>query len=511
MRYAYAITAALLAGGATATMVLQQPVGAQVAQNAPGTIRANPQAGAPMSFADLAARLQPAVVNISTKQRIQVQQGSNPFAGTPFGDLFGQFGGGNGQPVTREATSLGSGFIISPDGYIVTNNHVISGGPQAGRNAAVVSEITVTLPDRKEYKASVVGRDPASDLALLKIEARNLPFVEFGDSTRTRVGDWVIAIGNPFGLGGTVTSGIVSALHRNIGMGGAYDRYIQTDASINQGNSGGPMFDLDGNVIGINTAIFSPTGGNIGIGFAIPAEEAKPVIAALKKGGAVKRGYLGVGIQPMTEEIAGALGLPKNVGEIVARIEPGQAAARAGIRQGDVIVKVNGRDVTPDNTLSYIIANTPVGASIPIELYRDGRRLTVTATVAQRPPEEQLAQGEDFSDEGGEGKSADGKPAVAQLGLSLTALTPQIAGQLGLRSDVRAVVITAVDPSSDAGAKGLRRGDLILSVNQRATPSPAEANAMIAAARKAGRSSVLLLVQRGNSQPRYLGVEFKAD
>ena len=508
VRYAYAITAALLAGGATATMVMQQPLGAQVAQNAPHEIaQAAPRPGAPLSFADLAAKLQPAVVNISTKQKVQVQS-SNPFAGTPFGDLFG---GGSDQPVTREATSLGSGFIISPDGYVVTNNHVISGG----QARAVVGEITVTLPDRKEYKARIVGRDVASDLALLKIEARNLPFVEFGDSTRTRVGDWVIAIGNPFGLGGTVTAGIVSALHRNIGLGGAYDRYIQTDASINQGNSGGPMFDLNGNVIGINTAIFSPTGGNVGIGFAIPAEEAKPVIQALMGGGKVKRGYLGVGIQPMTEEIAGALGLPKDRGEIVARVEPGEAAARAGIRQGDVIVRVNEREVTPDETLSYIIANTAVGSRVPIELIRDGKRLTVTAVVGERPPEEKLAQSDDFGDEsadqGPDGSAGQQQATARALGIGLTALTPEIAGQLGLRNDVRGVVVTGVDPSSDAGNKGLRRGDLILSINQRPTATPQEAGAIVAAARKAGRTSVLLLIQSGNSAPRYVGVELKGN
>ena len=516
MRYAYAITAALLAGGTTTALVLQQPLSAQVAQNAPGTVpSAAPRPGAPMSFADLAAKLQPAVVNISTTQRVQVSQG-NPFAGTPFGDFFGQFGGGgandSGKPVTREATSLGSGFIISPDGYVVTNNHVISGGPE-GATKPVVGAITVTLPDRKEYKATIVGRDIASDLALLKIDARNLPFVEFGDSTRTRVGDWVVAIGNPFGLGGTVTAGIVSALHRNIGLGGAYDRYIQTDASINQGNSGGPMFDLNGNVIGINTAIFSPTGGNVGIGFAIPAEEAKPVIEALKKGGRVQRGYLGVGIQPMTDEIATALGLPKNRGEIVARVEPGQAAARAGIQQGDVIVRVNNQEVTPDNTLSYVVANLPIGSRVPIELIRNGKRLTVTAIVGQRPPEEQLAASNDFSQDGDDNGAGGGAaPASsAALGLGLTTLTSEIAGQLGIRGDVRAVVITSVDQSSDAAAKGLRRGDLILSINQMPVTTPQAAAAVVAQARKANRPTVLLLVQRGNTPPRYIGIDLKAD
>ena len=514
MRYAYAITAALLAGGTTTALVLQQPLSAQVAQNAPGTISAaTPRPGAPLSFADLAAKLQPAVVNISTTQRVQVSQG-NPFAGTPFGDFFGQFGGGgvgnDGKPITREATSLGSGFIISPDGYVVTNNHVISGGPGEGTKP-VVSSITVTLPDRKEYKATVIGRDIASDLALLKIDAKNLPFVEFGDSTRTRVGDWVVAIGNPFGLGGTVTAGIISALHRNIGLGGAYDRYLQTDASINQGNSGGPMFDLNGNVIGINTAIFSPTGGNVGIGFAIPAEEAKPVIDALRKGGRVQRGYLGVGIQPITEEIASALGLPKNRGEIVARVEPGQAAARAGIKQGDVIVKVNNQDVTPDNTLSYIVANLPIGSRVPIELIRDGKRSTVTAVVGQRPPEEQLAAADNFGEDGQGTPGQNAQSSSAALGLSLQALTPQIASQLGVPGTTQAVVIGAVDQSSDAAAKGLRRGDLILSINQTPVTSPQAAASIVAAARKANRDSVVLLVQRGNSPPRYLGVSLSKD
>lgn len=513
MRYAYAITAALLAGGTTATLLMQQPLSAQVAQNAPGTIAAaTPRPGAPLSFADLAAKLQPAVVNISTTQKVQVQN-NNPFAGTPFGDLFGQFGGSDnsGRPITREATSLGSGFIISPDGYVVTNNHVISGAPDGAAAKPVIGAITITLPDRKEYKATVVGRDIASDLALLKIDAKNLPFVEFGDSTRTRVGDWVVAIGNPFGLGGTVTAGIVSALHRNIGLGGAYDRYIQTDASINQGNSGGPMFDLNGNVIGINTAIFSPTGGNVGIGFAIPAEEAKPVIDALRKGGRVQRGYLGVGIQPITDEIAGALGLPKNRGEIVARVEPGQAAARAGIQQGDVIVRVNNQEVTPDNTLSYIVANLPIGSRVPIELIRNGKRMTLTAVVGQRPPEEQLAAADDFSDQSGQDDSATAQSSSTALGLGLTTLTPQIASQIGVGSTARGVVITGVDPSSDAAAKGLRRGDLVVSINQTPVTTPQAAAAVVTQARKANRDSVLLLVQRGNGPPRYIGIDLKTD
>ncbi len=509
MRYAYGITAALLLGGTAATLALQSPGIAQTAQNEPGTLSAAtaPRPGAPLSFADLAAKLQPAVVNISTTQKIQVSQ-NNPFEGTPFADFFGNRGGGGG-PITREAQSLGSGFIISPDGYIVTNNHVIAGG-QGPRNNSVVSSIKVTLPDRTEYAARVVGRDPASDLAVLKIDGTNLPFVKFGDSERTRVGDWVIAIGNPFGLGGTLTAGVVSALHRVTGQGGAYDRYIQTDASINQGNSGGPMFDLNGNVIGINTMIFSPTGGNVGIGFAIPAEQAWPIVQTLRGGATVKRGYLGVGIQPLDEGTADALGLPKNRGELISRVEPGEAADRAGIRQGDVVVRVAGREVTPDETLSYLVANQKVGARVPIEVIRDGRRQTVTAVIGERPSEERLAAlGTDEQGLDPEGETESAQAAKASLGLAVMPLTPEIQRQLGLRTAVRGVVIGSVDPSSDAAARGLQRGDVILSVNNRPALTPSDISAAATSAKAAGRQTVLLYVQRGNNPARYLPVKIK--
>ncbi|HVH49771.1 MAG TPA: trypsin-like peptidase domain-containing protein, partial [Sphingomicrobium sp.] len=278
MRYAYGVATALLLGG-SAFSIASGPVGAQVAQNAP---QAMAPRGAPQSFADLAAKLQPAVVNISTKQRVAVRRQADPFE-----EFFRRFGAPAPQnpqgpqqqgPQTRETGSLGSGFIISPDGYIVTNNHLIQGADGTG----TVDSVTVTLTNRREYPARIIGRDSTSDLALLKIEGQNLPFVNWGDSTRSRVGDWVLAIGNPYGLGGSVTAGIISALHRGITGAGAYDRYIQTDASINMGNSGGPMFDLNGNVIGINSALISPTGASVGIGLAIPAELAKPVIDSLR-------------------------------------------------------------------------------------------------------------------------------------------------------------------------------------------------------------------------------------
>nr|WP_217352774.1 DegQ family serine endoprotease [Sphingomonas sp. ID1715] len=504
------MTSALLLGGVAGSLTLQQPLGAQTPQNSEPAMAAAAPRGAPMSFADLAARLQPAVVNISTTQRVQVSQGTNPFAGTPFADLFGggDAQGGNGRPVTRQAQSLGSGFVISADGYVVTNNHVVA----PGRQGAVVESITVTLPDRREYKARLVGRDLASDLAVLKIEAQNLPFVRFGDSTRTRVGDWVMAIGNPFGLGGTVTAGIVSALHRNTGQGGAYDRYIQTDASINMGNSGGPMFDLNGNVIGINTAIFSPSGGNVGIGFAIPAEQARPVVEALMRGGRVKRGYLGVQIQQITPDIAESLGLEKNRGELIASVEPDQAAARAGIRQGDVVVSVGGQPVTPDQTLSYLVSNSPIGSRIPLELIRDGRRQTVTVTVGERPPEEQLAQrlggdNDNFADD--DDGTSQRQAATGSLGLAVQPLTPGIARQVGVPAGTRGIVIGGVDPSSDAATKGLQRGDVITAANGRPVATAEELRAAVAEATRAGRSSVLLLVQRGNNPARYIGLRIK--
>ena len=514
------VPAALVLGGAAFVFMptLAQtpaPVAATAtAQNAaPPAVAIMPPGGAPRSFADLTARLAPAVVNVSTTQKVEVGKLRGGAPSSPLEEMFRRFQeqqGDNGEPVTREATSLGSGFIIDPSGYIVTNNHVISAAEGKG---APVDTITVTLSDRREYKAKLIGRDQLTDMALLKIEATDLPFVKFGNSQTVRVGDWAIAIGNPFGLGGTVTAGIVSALHRNIGSG-QYDRYIQTDASINQGNSGGPLFDLDGNVIGINTAIFSPTGGNVGLGFSIPAELAYPVIQQLRATGTVKRGYLGIGIQPLTTDIAAGLGLPKDKGEIVASVEPSGPAARAGIKQGDVILRINNSDVTYDNTLSYIVANTPVGTSVPIELMREGQRKTLNATVAQRPAESIVQKNAGLTpdeDEAADVKKDEGAEAAkASLGITLQPLTSQMRQQLRVPETVKGVVIAGISPSSDAAAEGLQRGDIILQINQKPTTTPAEAAAIVSAAKAAGRDTVLMLVQRGTAAPRYLGVKLNS-
>lgn len=497
VRHAYAITAALLLGGTAATVALQSPGNAQDA--GPVTVAtpaAPPRAGAPMSFADLAARLQPAVVNIATRQKVTV------------GNLFNPFSGGS-QAITEEQQGGGSGFLISADGLIVTNNHVITGGP----NGETVDQVTVILTDRTEYKAKIVARDATSDLAVLKIEPKDpMPYVEFGDSSKLRVGDWVVAIGNPFGLGSTVTAGIVSALQRNTGQGGAYDRFIQTDTAINRGNSGGPLFDLNGRVIGINNRLISPVGANVGINFAIPADAAIPVVNALKSGGSPKRGYLGIQIAPVDEDLAAALGLSKDRGEFVQSVTPDGAANKAGVKAGDVILKVNGRDVTPEQTLSFIVANTTPGQRIPLDLIRDGKPMTINAVVGTRPPEEQLAQ-RDFDPEEQKGFDKD-KVKVSSLsetlGLAVIPLTAQIAQAIGVDPATKGVVIDVVSPSSDAARRGLRRGDVILSANNKPTVTAEELTAQVAAVKKSGREAVLLEVRRRGVRSAFVPVRFNS-
>jgi serine protease Do len=493
VRYAYGVTALLLLSGSAFALATGDaggpvPVAGSVALAQSGIA----PKGAPDSFADLVEQLQPAVVNIATKQKVEIVAGVNPFTG---------------EKVTQnqEQQSGGSGFIISADGYIVTNNHVVSGGP----NGNAVDKVTVTLFGGKEYTAKIIGRDPTSDVALLKIEASGLPFVEMDSSKTSRVGDWVIAIGNPLGLSSSVTAGIVSALQRNIGAGGAYDRFIQTDTAINPGNSGGPLFNLSGKVIGINNRLISPTGANIGVGFAIPAEEVMPVVESLKKGIRPERGYLGIGIQAVGEDMADALGLEKNKGEFVTRVVPGEAGEKAGLKESDIVLRVNGKDVTPDETLSYIVANLKPGTKIPIDILREGKPLKITATIGTRPTEEKLAQSNFDPDENKDfdkgGDDANTKALRDAIGVSVLTVDAEIARQLGMPADIKGIVID-IPGSGSAAQAGLRRGDVIVSANYKAITKPDDLVAALAEAKKAGRSAILLGVKRRGAPTQYATV-----
>jgi serine protease Do len=326
------------------------------------------------------------------------------------------------------------------------------------------------------------------------------------------VGDWVVAIGNPFGLGGTVTSGIISAVYRNTGQGGAYDRYLQTDASINRGNSGGPLFDMRGNVIGINNAIFSPSGGSVGIGFAIPAEIAAPIVEQLRDGREIQRGYLGVGLQPIDEDFAASLGLPKRRGELVQTVQDDSPAARAGLKPGDIVTKVNGKDVTGEQTVSFLVANMEPGAQVPVELLRDGKRLALNVTLGKRPSEAELQQQTQTFDPDSEEPMAPGasnETIEQKLGLQVIPMTAAIARSLGVPAETQGVVIAAVDPNADAARKGLRRGDIVLSANYQAVASVEALAEQVKAAATEGREAILLRIQRRTQPPAFFPIRLR--
>jgi serine protease Do len=442
---------------------------------------------APDGFADLAAKVSPAVVNVSTTQEVDRPSGrlpQMPFPpGSPFEEFLKRFFDQQSFEPSAETpakqTALGSGFIVDAAGYVVTNNHVVG----------KASKIDVTLTDGRKFDAKLIGRDEKTDLALLKIEAeRPLPFVDFGDSDAVRVGDWVMAVGNPFGLGGTVTAGIVSARGRDI-HSGPYDDYLQIDAAINRGNSGGPTFNMDGAVIGVNTAIYSPNGGSVGIGFAIPSSIDKPVIADLREHGKVDRGWLGVQIQEVTPEIASGLGLDKAEGALVAAVTPDSPAAKAGIKQGDVIVGIDGKRIERLKDLTLHVANQKAGSTMSVSVWRDGRTRDLRASIARMPQE--MAQAGTPSAERGE---------TGQLGLALAPVTPELRQRFELEDDVKGVVVTAVRPDSPAAEIGLRPGDVVKKVNQTDVTAPRQLAEQIEVARKGGREAVLLLVARGDGQ-----------
>ena len=438
--------------------------------------------GAPDSFADLVERLSPAVVNISTTQNVTRRRGDVPTPqfppGSPFEEFFKDFfeRQQSEQAPKRRVTSLGSGFIIDAAGIIITNNHVI----------AEADEVTVILSDDTKLEAEILGRDERTDLAVLKVDAgRTLPSVSWGDSEAARVGDWVLAIGNPFGLGGSVTAGIISARGRNINAG-PYDDFIQTDAPINRGNSGGPLFDMEGRVIGINSAIFSPSGGSIGIGFSIPSSLARPVVEQLTVYGRVRRGWLGVRIQTVTEDIAEGLGLDEARGALVASIIDKDDPAHGRIEPGDIILAFDRKPITDVRSLSRAVADTPVGKTVDVELWRRGELQTITVTISELTESKELAALQSSQPETGE-----------VLGMSLAAITDELREEYDIAEDVEGVVVTAVDADSNAAEQRIQPGDVVTEVSQDEVRTPRELIEKVREVEESNRKSVVLTLTHG--------------
>jgi serine protease Do len=450
-------------------------------------------------YADLVEKLSPAVVNVSTQteaKRVTGEQspfgpGMNPFEGTPFAPFFEQFGQEFGGQFGREfggmqfdrvlppSQSLGSGVIISADGLVVTNNHVIEGA----------DKIIVKLNgDKTEYSAKLVGRDPKTDLALLRLITKRVwPFVALADSSTVRVGQAVLAIGNPFGLGGTVTTGIVSALGRNIGQG-PYDDFIQTDAAINPGNSGGPLFNTQGRVIGINTAIFTRSGGSQGIGFAIPAHTVQQVVGQLQQHGRAIRGWLGVKVQTVTPELAKTLGLKTEAGALVAELTPGSPAEKAGLRSGDVILTLAGTPIQEMADLPRVVAGTPVGRTVAVQILREGRARSLNVTIAEMPADDGAGSPVEEVEQGGGAREA-----APQLGLSVQPLTPQMRAQLEVPARVSGLLVAGVQAGSAADKAGLERGDVLVEADFRKLSTAADLRSAVLNSRS---GSILLRVWR---------------
>ncbi|MBN9029658.1 MAG: DegQ family serine endoprotease [Rhizobiales bacterium] len=441
------------------------------------------------SYASIVAADKPAVVTITTTMKADPNADDGTVS--PFDEQFRQFFGQQGIPLPPQAQrpqnggeqmALGSGFVISSDGYIVTNNHVID-------NAKTIK---VTLDDGTELSAKLIGADAKSDLAVVKVTApKPLTTVTWGDSDRLRAGDQILAIGNPFGIGTTVTAGIVSARGRDL-HSGPYDDFIQIDAPINHGNSGGPLVDIDGKVVGINTAIYSPNGGSVGVGFAIPSDQAQKIVAKLMKDGSIKHGFIGVQIQPVTGDVANAVGLAKAEGALVAKVEPDTPAAKAGVRAGDVITALGGAPVTAPRDLSRKVADLSPGEKTKLTVWREGESRELAMTIGGNDTGTEQAAAEP-------GKGAK-EAQVATIGVGLADITPDVREALNLPRGETGAVIESVSPSKPAADAGLQTGDVIVSVNQAPVKSAKEARTAIAEAGKSGRKSVLLLVQRGDEQ-----------
>ena len=462
--------------------------------------------GAPLSFADIFEKVSPAVVSIDVTSHAPVAnlRGIPGFENFPFQIVpkgQGDQGGANGQDGDGAAgpkqMSAGSGFFISSDGYIVTNNHVVDHA----------EEIKVVLKDGKELKGVVVGRDDATDLAVIKVEGHDFPYVNFETAAKPRVGDWVLAVGNPFSLGNTATAGIVSAYNRDLGEN--FVDYIQIDAPINRGNSGGPTFDTYGRVIGVNTAIFSPSGGSVGIGFDIPADVAAQVTKQLIATGKIQRGYIGATIQPLSTEMADSFGLSGRTGAVVADVVSGGPAQRAGVRSGDVVVAVNGQAIASYTEMTREIAKVPAGEVARLNVFRDGKEQTIDVHTALRPTESQLAQndgaGGEPGDEAGSGRTAPGAPI---LGMSLAPLSPAERQEFNLGQNAHGVVVEGVKGTSDASDKGLQRGDVIIRAGDREVVSAGDVAAAVSTWKKEGRKEIPLAITRGG---RTLFVPLKID
>jgi len=499
------------AGFVAAVMAIAVPAGAQDQTQNPQAQNAQPQDNqaqnqqpqspaqdqsfksryVPPTFADLAAKQVDTVVFISTSQAAPQAQGGGRGQdmpefppGSPFEEFFREFRDRQrGQPQQQRPTAaLGSGFIIDAAGFVVTNGHVVS----------EADEISVTLHDGTKLPAKLVGSDAPTDLALLKVESRKpLTAASWGNSDQTRIGDWVVAIGNPFGLGGSVTAGILSARARDIQQG-PYDDYLQTDASINRGNSGGPLYNMSGEVIGINTAIYSPTGGSVGIGFAIPSTIARPVIEQLKDRGQVRRGWLGVQVQRVTPDIADSLGMPEPKGALVTSVSPDSPAGQGGIRQGDIITSFNGKPVEQMRELPRIVAATEIGRKVPMDVLREGKPQTLDVTVGE------LAQQQQVAAAGSSGDPRQSAPVESKkvLGLTLSPLTPGLREAFSINGDIEGIVVTEVGDRSPATERGIEAGDVIVEAGQEPVKTPEELDKRIQEARAQGRKTVLMLVSR---------------
>jgi serine protease Do len=478
--------------GRTAMAVLFAAAIAWPAMTGPAAARG------PDSISDVAEAVIDAVVNISTKQTVDMSNNAVPQLppGSPFEEFFDEFlknRRGQGGQTPRRVNSLGSGFIIDPTGFVVTNNHVI----------ADADEVNVILNDGTTLKAEIVGRDTKTDLALLKVKPdKPLKAVKFGDSDKLRLGEWVIAIGNPFSLGGTVTAGIVSARNRDINSG-PYDNYIQTDAAINRGNSGGPLFNLNGEVIGVNTAIISPSGGSIGIGFAVPSKTVVPVIDQLRQYKEVRRGWLGVRIQQVTDEIADSLSIKPPHGALIAGIDDKGPAKPAGIEPGDVVVKFDGHDIKEMRDLPKIVAETPVGKDVEVTIIRKGKEEKKTVKLGRLEDEKQaaLTTKKDGADE---------KPVVKKaLGLDLANLTDDLRKKHSIKDKVKGVLITAVEPDSAAAEKHLMPGMVIAEVQQQPVSTAAELQQRIDKLKKDGKKAVVLLVLTPSGDPSFVALSLQ--